>query len=83
MTFKLKQPTHAITLPSTHTSYLPGSETGGAHQMTAGLNLHILVILSTDLTQLESGAHLTVQLILLLGWEINETTMSSECLNTE
>lgn len=34
--------------------------------MTTGLNLHILVVLSTDLTQLESGAHLTVQLILLL-----------------
>ena len=47
-------------------SYLPGRETGGAHEVTAGLNLHILVILSTDLTQLESGAHLTVQLILLL-----------------
>lgn len=51
--------------------------------MTAGLNLHIFVVLSTDLTQLESGAHLTVQLILLLGWETNETTMSSQCLNTE
>lgn len=46
--------------------YLPGSETGGAHEMTTGLNLHILVVLSTDLTKLESGAHLTVQLILFL-----------------
>lgn len=37
--------------------------------MTTGLNLHILVILCTDLTQLESGAHLAVQLILLLWGE--------------
>lgn len=48
--------------------------------MTAGLNLHILVVLCTDLTQLESGAHLTVQLILLLGGG-NETTMSLQCLS--
>lgn len=34
--------------------------------MTAGLDLHVLVVLRTDLTQLEGGAHLTVQLILLL-----------------
>lgn len=51
--------------------------------MTAGLNLHILVILSTDLTQLESGAHLTVQLILLLRGGKNETTISFQCLNSE
>lgn len=47
-------------------SYLPGGETGGAHEMTTGLDLHIFVILRTDFTELESGAHLTVQLILLL-----------------
>lgn len=46
--------------------YLPGCETGSAHEVAAGLDLHILVILSTDLTQLESRAHLTVELILLL-----------------
>lgn len=49
--------------------YLPGSETGSAHEMTTGLNLHILVVLGTDLTKLESGAHLTVQLILFLRGE--------------
>lgn len=49
--------------------------------MTAGLNLHILVVLGADLTQLESGAHLTVQLILLLRGK-NETTMSFQCPNT-
>lgn len=48
--------------------------------MTAGFNLDILVVLSTDLTQLESGAHLTVQLILLLGKDRGggETTMWSQ-----
>lgn len=49
--------------------YLPGSETGSAHEMTTGLNLHILVVLGTDLTKLESGAHLTVQLVLFLRGE--------------
>lgn len=49
--------------------------------MTTGLNLHILVILGADLAQLESGAHLTVQLILLLRGR-NEATMSFLCLNT-
>lgn len=34
--------------------------------MTAGLNLHILVVLSADFAELEGGAHLTVQLVLLL-----------------
>lgn len=52
--------------------YLPGSETGGAHEMTTGLNLHILVVLGTDLTKLESGAHLTVELVLLLHRETRE-----------
>ena len=60
-----KQPTQTPSIRPL--SYLPGGETGGAHEMATGLNLHILVILRTDLTQLESGAHLTVQLILLLG----------------
>ena len=34
--------------------------------MPAGLYLHILIVLGADLTKLESGAHFTVQLILLL-----------------
>lgn len=46
--------------------------------MATGLDLHILVVLSADLAQLESGAHLTVQLILLLAGETNETAMSSQ-----
>lgn len=46
--------------------FLPGCETGGAHQVPTRFNLHILVVLSTDFTQLEGGAHLTVQLILFL-----------------
>lgn len=50
--------------------------------MAAGLDLHILVVLSADLTQLESGAHLTVQLILLLAGETNETAMSSQARKT-
>lgn len=39
--------------------------------MSAGLDLHVLVVLGADLAQLESGAHLTVQLILLLAGETN------------
>lgn len=46
--------------------YLPGCETGRTHEVTAGFNLNIFVILCTDLTQLEGGAHFTVELILLL-----------------
>ena len=34
--------------------------------MTTGFDLHVFVIFSTDLTKLKSGAHFTVQLILLL-----------------
>lgn len=34
--------------------------------MPARLDLHILIVLCADLTKLESGAHFTVQLILLL-----------------
>lgn len=50
--------------------------------MAAGLDLHVLVVLGTDLAQLESGAHLTVELILLLAGEANETAMSSQAPNT-
>lgn len=50
--------------------------------MAAGLDLHILVVLGADLTQLESGAHLTVQLILFLAGETNETGMSSQAGKT-
>jgi len=34
--------------------------------MAARLNADVFVVLGTDLTQLERGAHLTVQLVLLL-----------------
>ena len=34
--------------------------------MSARLYLHVLVVLRTDLTQLEGGAHLTVELVLFL-----------------
>lgn len=40
--------------------YLPGCETGRAHEVSTGLNFHILVVFSADFTQLEGGAHLTV-----------------------
>lgn len=33
--------------------YLPGSETGSAHQVAARLDLHVLVVLCADLAQLE------------------------------
>lgn len=53
--------------------YLPGSQTRGAHQVSAGLNLHIFVVLCADLTELEGGAHLAVELVLLLHGETRRT----------
>lgn len=46
--------------------YLPGRQTGSAHEVTAGFDLDVFVVLGADLTKLEGGAHFTVQLILLL-----------------
>lgn len=46
--------------------YLPRRQTGSAHQVSAGLDLHVFVILGTDLTQLERRSHLAVQLVLFL-----------------
>ena len=37
-----------------------------AHEVTAWLHTNVLIILSTDLAHLESGAHFTVDLILFL-----------------
>ena len=45
---------------------LPVNEAERAHQVSTRLQLDVLVILSTDLTQLERRTHLTVQFILLL-----------------
>jgi len=46
---------------------LPGSKTRRTEQVSARLNADIFIILGADLAQLERGAHLTVQLVLLLG----------------
>ena len=46
--------------------YLPGSQTHGAQQVSTRLNFNVFVIFSTDFTELEGGAHLAVELILLL-----------------
>lgn len=40
--------------------FLPGGQTGCAHEVPTGLDLHVLVVLGTDFAQLERGAHLTV-----------------------
>ena len=48
-------------------SYLPGCEAGRAEQVSAWLDADVLVVLGTDLAELEGGAHLTVELVLLLG----------------
>lgn len=47
-------------------AYLPSCETQRTHQMSAGFDFDIFVILGADLAELESGSHFTVQLILLL-----------------
>lgn len=48
--------------------YLPRSKARGAHQMSTRLNLDVFVILCADLTELESGAHFTIQFILFLEY---------------
>ena len=48
-------------------SYLPGGEAVCAEQVAAGLYPDVLAVLGADLAQLERGAHLAVQLVLLLG----------------
>ena len=50
----------------TRVSDLPGSEAGGAHEVAAWLNLHVFVVFCADLAQLKGGAHLAVELVLLL-----------------
>ena len=45
---------------------VPRGKARSAHQMPARLNLDIFVILCTDLAELKSGAHFTIQFILLL-----------------
>ena len=57
-------PQHTHTLPT----HLPLSETGRAQEVSTGLQTDVLVILGADLAQLEGGAHLAVQLVLLLRY---------------
>ena len=52
--------------PGARETYLPLCETRRTEQVAARLQTYIFVILGTNLTLLEGGAHLTVQLILLL-----------------
>ena len=52
--------------PGAGETYLPLCETRRTEQVAARLQTYIFVILGTNLTLLEGGAHLTVQLILLL-----------------
>ena len=49
--------------PLTH---LPRLKTRRAEQMAAGLDPHIFVVFGADLAELEGGAHLAVELVLLL-----------------
>jgi len=46
---------------------LPGREARCTQQVSTRLNANVLIVLGTDLTQLERRAHLTVELVLLLG----------------
>ena len=48
-------------------SDLPGGEAVCAEQVAARLYPDVLAVLGADLAQLERGAHLAVQLVLLLG----------------
>lgn len=44
--------------------------------MSAGLDLHVFVVLGADLAQLERGTHLAVQLVLFLQAEEEEEKVS-------
>ena len=46
-------------------SYLPVNKTERAHQVSARLQLDVLVVLRADLAQLERRTHLAVDLVLL------------------
>ena len=46
---------------------LPGCETGSAEEVPAWLYPDVFGVLRTDLAELEGGAHLAVELVLLLG----------------
>ena len=46
---------------------LPLDKTKRAHQVAAWLQLYVLVILGTDLTELKRRPHLTVKFVLFLG----------------
>lgn len=73
----LKGHTYAVrkyTFCDINVHYLPGRETGSTHEVTTGFDLHVFVILGADLAELEGGAHLTVELILLL---VTQTTVLS------
>ena len=48
------------------TGLLPLFQAQVTHQMATGFQPHIFIILGTNLAKLKSGAHLTVELILLL-----------------
>lgn len=63
-----KTHTHTLCLPvpAVRLHYLPGCEAQSAHEVTAGFNLDVFVVLGADFTKLEGGAHFAVQLVLLL-----------------
>jgi len=46
---------------------LPGSEARRTEQVSTRLNANIFIVLCANLAELERGAHLTVEFILLLG----------------
>lgn len=56
--------------------YLPRCETGSAHQVSAWLDLHVLIVLGTNFAQLKCRAHFTVQLVLLL-WRKSGTAVTA------
>ena len=66
-------PTHLYLRPAEGTAtssslwVLPGSQAGGAEEVTTRLYTNVFGILSADLAELEGGPHLTVELVLLLG----------------
>jgi len=59
------QPTGDQTTMLKRVSYLPVNEAERAHQVSARLQLDVLVVLRADLAQLERRTHLAVDLVLL------------------
>ena len=62
--FKIKKYNKIKAVNTCSTRILPVVQAGLTHQMTTRFDFYVFVILCTDLTQLEGGSHLHIDLVL-------------------